>query len=733
MASLSFHGTWFSTFGALSITQNGNEVSGNYPHGGGRLQGVVDDNGVLRGTWSEPERSQQGPCELELDPAGNAFSGRWRRDNQSAWSGVWSGSRLELPPEEAGGSPGGPGSLTEGPLLAGPMLGEVGENDVRVWVQARDRSPLTLTIHRPEGPLQATLHPAWDEWLCGVFHVDGLAPGQTYEYTVSSTNGTTDRHTLRTAPPRSARKLRVAFGSCYHDYHQPLPIFDAIKAEQPDVFVMAGDNCYYYELDWQSENTMMQSQLRHRNHPQLRRLTSEVPTLGIWDDHDFGPNDSDGTFRSKTASLPVFKRVWAQQRYGTAEVTGIFSTVRMGPVEIFLLDGRYYRASLRRILGDAQLNWLMRALVTSEAPIKLVVSGSQLLPEAAVKKEWECWRRDAPEELERLFSFIDKNDVRGVVYASGDVHLGYLLHEAGHRLPGGRIGPEIWELTSSPLANDVWDETIRGSGDSDRYIMHELESTNYGIVDIDLDRHGQEVQLILKDQGGKALFEQPVPLSCLRVRTTAGEPAAARHNFSDSKLLALAWPGGKVFFFKGERYARWDPACGQPDPGYPRSIASMWRGLYPEHIDAAVVWDAAKAYFFKGSGYIAFDIEKDRAEPNCPRSIAAYWPGLWPEGIDAAVVWPGGKAFFFRGSEYIRYDIAADRADPDYPKSIASGWKGIWPEGIDSVFIGNDGKAYFFRGEEYITYDIAADRADPEGPRPVASLCPGLFGGAAIS
>lgn len=94
-------------------------------------------------------------------------------------------------------------------------------------------------------------------------------------------------------------------------------------------------------------------------------------------------------------------------------------------------------------LTPSEEDWLCERLKASTAPVKLLVSGSQMLPEAAATLGWECWRRDAPGELERLVSFLSQHDIRGVVLASGDVHLGYLLHEQGRSLPGGRVGPQL--------------------------------------------------------------------------------------------------------------------------------------------------------------------------------------------------------------------------------------------------------------------------------------------------
>ena len=76
----------------------------------------------------------------------------------------------------------GRNSYTEGPLLAGPMLGEVGQADAYVWAQARDTSELTLKLHRPDGTeLALTAQPAVDEFLCTVLHIQGLTADGGYE------------------------------------------------------------------------------------------------------------------------------------------------------------------------------------------------------------------------------------------------------------------------------------------------------------------------------------------------------------------------------------------------------------------------------------------------------------------------------------------------------------------------------------------------------------------------
>ena len=54
---------------------------------------------------------------------------------------------------------------------------------------------------------------------------------------------------------------------------------------------------------------------------------------------------------------------------------------------------------------------------------------------------------------------------------------------------------------------------------TDAFLVREVaDQANFGVVDIDLDRAGREIALILRDQQGNTFFEQYSPLADLRVR-----------------------------------------------------------------------------------------------------------------------------------------------------------------------------------------------------------------------
>jgi Hemopexin/Astacin (Peptidase family M12A) len=193
------------------------------------------------------------------------------------------------------------------------------------------------------------------------------------------------------------------------------------------------------------------------------------------------------------------------------------------------------------------------------------------------------------------------------------------------------------------------------------------------------------------------------------------------------------WPNGKAYFFKGAQYLRYDPATDKTDAGYPKPIAGNWPGFpagFATGVNAGVIWNNGKAYFFKGNKYIRYDIAADKTDAGYPKPIAGNWPGLWTDNIDAVIVWPNSKAYFFKGSQYIRYDLATGKADIGYPKNISSSWPGFpadFAAGVNAAVVWNNGKAYFFKGSQYIRYDIAADKTDAGYPKPIAGNWAGFW------
>ncbi|HTO51173.1 MAG TPA: alkaline phosphatase D family protein [Burkholderiales bacterium] len=291
----------------------------------------------------------------------------------------------------------------------------------------------------------------------------GLEPGTRYRYQVlidgraagePGTFATQPLWQYRAEPP----ELVVAFGSCAYvndRFSRPGPpwggdygIFDAIAARAPDLMLWLGDNVYFREPEWTSIEGMSARYRAYRAMPELRRLARAGSNLAIWDDHDFGPNDSDGSFTMKGAALEVFKRYWANPSYGLPGVPGVFGMATLGDVDFFLLDNRFYRYPNRyppvpekAMFGAAQLEWLKQALVASRATFKVIVGGSQFWNR---RNRYESFG-NYPAEQRALAEWLAEQRIEGVLFLSGDRHFSQLL-----RVERPGMYP-IHEFTSSPL------------------------------------------------------------------------------------------------------------------------------------------------------------------------------------------------------------------------------------------------------------------------------------------
>ena len=189
---------------------------------------------------------------------------------------------------------------------------------------------------------------------------------------------------------------------------------------------------------------------------------------------------------------------------------------------------------------------------------------------------------------------------------------------------------------------------------------------------------------------------------------------------------AVDWGNGKIYFFKGNQYLAYNKETEAVLPGYPLTIASAWRGVVFDRIDAAIMWPGGRsAYLFSGDEYCRYNVAADKVDPGFERlKIKDHWKGVPFNKIDGALLWPDGKyVYLFSGDEYCRFNVAADKVDPGFERlKISANWKGLFPSGVRAPLVWGTArdKVYFFSGSQYTRYDVRADRVDEGYPRQTA-------------
>jgi len=122
----------------------------------------------------------------------------------------------------------------------------------------------------------------------------------------------------------------------------------------------------------------------------------------------------------------------------------------------------------------------------------------------------------------------------------------------------------------------------------------------------------------------------------------------------------------------------WRFSDGRKDSGYPRLIQKGFDGI-PDFVDAAFVWSGnGKIYFFKGKHYWRFDPEKrPPVSEGYPRPIS-NWEGI-PDYVDDAVQYDNGFTYFFKKGDYYRFNdryFRVDDGDPPFPRPAGHWWFG---------------------------------------------------------
>ncbi len=347
--------------------------------------------------------------------------------------------------------------IADAPHVAGPLVGHTTDSTSTLWMYAPRGSKVEVAyretavkIGERRQPFKAVQQPA------------GKTPGQPFKVTLTRlrSNHSYDYRIFingkelgdgtwqfKTAPTANQpATFKIALTSCMK-IKQPTNSWNLLRKEKPAFHLTVGDTQY---SDTTNPTVQWQHHVRYRQVPEFARVLRSIPTYSMWDDHDYGPNNSDGTAKGKENSLAGWKQFWANPKLGATDTPGAFFTFRWADVDIFVVDGRYHRSpdkaeddNQKRMLGDAQFQWLLDGLKKSKAPFKVIASGSTL--NHSTKDGWRIYTFSR----HRLFDAIKQHRIGGVVYMSGDIHrsLVWEHHESG------RVGYPLVEVISSGIAN----------------------------------------------------------------------------------------------------------------------------------------------------------------------------------------------------------------------------------------------------------------------------------------
>jgi len=338
-------------------------------------------------------------------------------------------------------------------------------------------------------------------------------------------------------PALGSTLTRIAFGSCA-DQSKDQPIWDAVLAARPDLFIFLGDNIY---ADTRDMAVVRQKYGMLAAKPGFQRLRAAMPIIAVWDDHDFGEDDAGGDYPMKAQTRAIFCDFWNEPVNSPRRTRdGIYAAYVFGPagrrVQIVMPDLRWNRTRVEKLdlagtdykawaaakndaklpvpgpyarnpdlgatmIGEPQWSWLESQL-RQPADLRILASSLQVLADFA---GWEGWINFANDH-QRLFETIRGTRANRLICISGDTHYGEIS-----RLDVNVPYP-IWDFTSSGLT-EIWpvlppNALRRGEAWRER---------NFGLIEIDWRAPAPVVKVEIRDEQGTPRLSETINTSTLSI------------------------------------------------------------------------------------------------------------------------------------------------------------------------------------------------------------------------
>ena len=283
-----------------------------------------------------------------------------------------------------------------------------------------------------------------------------------------------------------------------------LKIFDAMAKDTANLMLWLGDNVYYI-FEYKSYKKQLKRNINIRHNEQLNYFLSSKQQYSIWDDHDYGSNNSGSDFKNKNSSLNVFKQFWCNPENDSFN----YYTFKKSDVQFFMLDNRFYKTEDNSsILGQQQLQWLKTMLQQSDATFKIIGLGMQAINPYQEKESFY----QAKKEYEELLQFIKDNKIEGILFLSGDRHFSEL-----NKKTYADLYP-LYDFTISPLSMYPVKKSKTEEAINPNYANSYYSDYNYAKISIAGIHNNRTCTLEIKDNNGNTIWNYQIKEDILKFK-----------------------------------------------------------------------------------------------------------------------------------------------------------------------------------------------------------------------
>ena len=260
------------------------------------------------------------------------------------------------------------------------------------------------------------------------FAVKGLVAATRFYYVAveGSRQDEYRRGTFQTLPESGS--FTLALGACARTA-STAAVFDSLRRVAPLFFIHLGD-FHYENLPIADVDAYRRVYHHVLASPAQSAFYRQTPTVYVWDDHDYGPDNSDAAHVGRSAARQTYREIVPHYRLAAGEGDhAIYHSFQVGRVRFVVTDGRSERSpraapdnASKTLLGEQQKAWLKRELTRDRDEAPLIVWVNTVPWIAARQAGADHWGGYSAERQE-LAQFLIDEGVTGLAMLSGDAHM----------------------------------------------------------------------------------------------------------------------------------------------------------------------------------------------------------------------------------------------------------------------------------------------------------------------